>query len=171
MNELWQIFATFLKINTLSPSGPASLGVLYEETVGHLITEEQFVEAAAFSRFLPGSDALQLAVYVGYSAAGIPGAIVACTAALLPPTVIMLGVAMVLQRLRGESWVSAFVNGITPALAILLVMIAVQLMIEGKSLSWREALIGGLSFVALYFKAPPALVLIGAGILGIIIYR
>ncbi|MEK7323949.1 MAG: chromate transporter [Chloroflexota bacterium] len=54
-----------LKINLLSPSGPASLGILYEEAVGKFITEEHFVEAAAFSRFLPGSDALQLTVFVG----------------------------------------------------------------------------------------------------------
>ena len=54
MGQLWQLFFIFLKINLLSPSGPASLGVLHEETVPRFITDAQFVEAASFSRFLPG---------------------------------------------------------------------------------------------------------------------
>ena len=35
----------FLKVNLLSPSGPASVGLLYKEAVGTVMTEEQFVEA------------------------------------------------------------------------------------------------------------------------------
>jgi len=41
----------FLKVNMLSPSGPASVGLLYDEAVGKLMTEEQFVEAVGFSIF------------------------------------------------------------------------------------------------------------------------
>src|SRR3990172_8268548 len=48
----------FLKVNILSPSGPASVGFLYEEAVGKIMTEEQFVEAVGFSNVLPGSEAL-----------------------------------------------------------------------------------------------------------------
>ncbi|MEK7786411.1 MAG: chromate transporter, partial [Chloroflexota bacterium] len=43
----------------------------------------------------------------GYATPGVPGAVVACLAAILPPTAIMLGVAVLLQRLRGETWVIA----------------------------------------------------------------
>lgn len=171
MNTLLDLFLTFLKINLLSPSGPASLGILYKEAVGRFITEEQFVEAAAFSRFLPGSDALQTAVFVGHSAAGVRGAIVASLAAILPPTVVMLAVAAILQRLRGEAWVASFVRGIAPALAVVMVMVAIELLREGRTISWRELLIGGGSALALWFQAPPSLVLIGAGLLGIAIYR
>jgi len=83
--RLWELFLIFLKVNLLSPSGPASLGIVYQQTVPKLITEEQFVEVASFSRILPGSDALQLAVFVGHNAAGWKGAVVATTAAILPP--------------------------------------------------------------------------------------
>lgn len=171
MKILLDLFLTFLKINLLSPSGPASLGILYREAVGRYITEEQFVEAAAFSRFLPGSDALQTAVFVGHSAAGLRGAIVASLAAILPPTVIMLTVAAILQRLRGEAWVAAFVKGIAPALAVVMVMVALELLREGRTISWRELLIGGGSALALWLQAPPALVLVLAGVVGILVYR
>lgn len=38
-----QLFWMFLKVNLLSPSGPASVGLLYKEAVGKLMTEERFV--------------------------------------------------------------------------------------------------------------------------------
>ncbi len=58
MVNLWQLFLLFLKVNLLTTSGPASVGLLYKEAVGTLMDEGQFVEAVGFSSVLPGSDAL-----------------------------------------------------------------------------------------------------------------
>ncbi len=65
----------FLKMNLLSPSGPASIGLLYKEAVGTIMDRGTFVEAVGFSNILPGSEALKLAMFVGYAAGGIPGVI------------------------------------------------------------------------------------------------
>ncbi|HAV77542.1 MAG TPA: hypothetical protein DCX53_09350, partial [Anaerolineae bacterium] len=73
----------FLKVNVLSPSGPASIGLLYKEAVGTIMTEEQFVEAVGFSNVLPGSEALKLAMFVGFSAGGIPGVLTALLGAMI----------------------------------------------------------------------------------------
>ncbi|HEX2997190.1 MAG TPA: chromate transporter, partial [Anaerolineales bacterium] len=76
----------FLKVNLLSPSGPASIGLLYKEAVGNeVMTESQFVEAVGFSNVLPGSEALKLAMFVGFAAGGIPGVLTALLGAILPP--------------------------------------------------------------------------------------
>ncbi|HVN15421.1 MAG TPA: chromate transporter, partial [Anaerolineales bacterium] len=75
MHILLQLFWTFLKVNLLTTSGPASVGLLYHEAVPNLVTDSQFVQAVGLSSVLPGSDALQLAMYVGYAVAGIPGGI------------------------------------------------------------------------------------------------
>jgi len=99
--NLWQLFLLFLKVNLLTTSGPASVGLLYKEAVGTLMDEGQFVEAVGFSSVLPGSDALQLAMFVGYSAAGLPGALVALLGSILPPTVIMLLVVWLLKFISG----------------------------------------------------------------------
>ena len=114
MDTLWLLFWTFLKVNLLSTSGPASVGLLYTEavTTGKLLTEAQYVEAVGFSTLLPGSDALQLAMYVGYSKAGIPGGLISILGAVLPPTVIMFLVVSVLHRIRRESWMQAFIEEI-----------------------------------------------------------
>jgi len=77
----------FLKVNLLTTSGPSSVGLLYKESVGTIMTEAQFIEAVGLSNVLPGSEALKLAMFVGYAAAGFPGVIISLIGAILPPTV------------------------------------------------------------------------------------
>lgn len=166
------LFWLFIKVNLLSVSGPASVGLLYKEAVGTLMTEAQFVQAVGFSQFLPGSDALQLAMFIGYNVAGVVGALAALLGSILPPTLIMLGVVIILQRLRNEAWIGSFVRGLTPAVAVLMALVAWKLFNNGSNtLTWYTVLIAGLSFLALRLKVPSPLVLLGAGIIGILIIR
>lgn len=171
MDKWWALFITFLKINLLTSSGPASAGFLYSEIVGKLITREEFIEAVGYSSVLPGSDALQLALFVGYRVGGVPGALIACLGAILPPTVLMLLVAIVLNRLRGEAWIEGFVKGLAPALAALLLMTAYRLLGEGGWQDWLPLALGAVSLVALIFRAPPTVVLLVSGIIGIFLFR
>jgi len=169
LNLLWM----FLKVNLLSPSGPASVGLLYKEAVGNIMSEERFVEAVGFSNVLPGSEALKLAMFVGYAAGGVPGVFTALLGAMLPPTVMMLIVASVLQRFQEEAWLEGFVKGMSPAVAALIVIVAWDLFQVGrkKKIDKRAILIGALSAAALWFEIPSPLVLLGAGILGVLLFR
>lgn len=168
-----QLFWMFLKVNLLSPSGPASVGLLYKEAVGKIMSEERFVEAVGFSNFLPGSEALKLAMFVGYAAGGIPGVFTALLGAVLPPTVMMFVVASILQQFQQEEWLDGFVKGMSPAVAALIIMVAWELFRVGqtKSIGKRTLIIAALSAVALWFEVPSPLVLLGAGILGVILFR
>jgi chromate transporter len=166
------LFWIFVKINLLTTSGPASVGLLYEEAVGKLMTESEFIESVGFSSALPGSDALQLAMFVGYSAGGLPGALAALLGSILPPTILMFSIVSVLQRLRGEAWVSNFVRGLTPAVAILMALVAWQIFRgESNGTNWATLVIAGASLVALLLKVPPPLVLLAAGLSGVIFFR
>ncbi len=168
LNLLWM----FLKVNILSPSGPASIGLLYKEAVGKIMTEAQFVEAVGFSNVLPGSEALKLAMFVGFAAGGIPGVFTALLGAILPPTVMMLAVAAVLQQFQQEQWLTGFVAGLSPAVAALIIIVAWELFRAStrKKIDRRAVLIAVLSAVAFWFEVPSPLVLLGAGILGVFIY-
>lgn len=172
LDSLLQLFWTFIKINLLSTSGPASVGLLYKEAVGKFMTEGQFIQAVGISSLLPGSDALQLAMFVGYSAEGVSGALVALLGSILPPTVLMFGVVAVLHRLRREAWVSRFVEGLTPAVAVLMLFVAWKVLAGGSDaqVHWQTAAIAVASFVALILDAPAPLVLLAAGLLGIFIF-
>ena len=172
--SLWMnLFWMFLKINVLSTSGPASVGLLYKESVDKkMMTEAQFVEAVGFSNVLPGSEALKLAMFVGFAAGGFPGTVAALLGSVLPPTVIMLAVAATLQRFQGEAWMQGFMGGLGPAVAMLIVVVAWQIFrAEGKSsFQWRTLFIGALSAVGFWLDIPSPFVLLGAGILGIILF-
>lgn len=176
-NEKFQVWLKllwmFLKVNLLSPSGPASIGLLYDEAVGKIMTEEQFVEAVGFSNVLPGSEALKLAMFVGFAAGGIPGVLTALLGSILPPTVMMLVVAAVLQYFQEESWLKGFVTGMSPAVAALIVVVAWELFraSSAKKIDRRTIVIGVLAAVALWFDVPSPYVLLGAGIMGVVLYR
>jgi chromate transporter len=169
----WKLLWMFLKVNLLSPSGPASIGLLYKEAVGAIMDEERFVEAVGFSNILPGSEALKLAMFVGYAAGGITGVLTALLGAILPPTVMMLVVAFVLERFQRENWLDGFVAGMSPAVAALMVTVAWELSraTRSKKITRRFLVIAALSAVALYLEVPSPLVLVGAGILGVFLYR
>lgn len=171
MNILPTLFWIFLKINLLSTSGAASTGLLYNEAVGTLLTEEQFVQAVGLSTLLPGSDALQLAMFVGYTVAGVPGSLVSILAAILPPTVLMLGVVLTLHRFQREAWVSRFVEGLTPAVAVLILVVAWKISVGSGEISWQALLLAGVSLVALVRDLPAPLILLACGIAGIFLFR
>ena len=168
MNILSQLFWTFIKVNLLSTSGPASVGLLYHEAIGRFVTEDQFIQAVGLSSVLPGSDALQLAMYIGYAAGGISGGLIALLASILPPTLIILGVTMILHRLRRESWVGNFVEGLAPAISILMVFTAWKIFEKGGETSWMGWVIGITSLTAMWLKAPERIVVVIAGIIGVI---
>lgn len=170
MNIYLELFWTFLKVNLLSTSGPASVGLLYNEAVGKFVTEGQFVQAVGFSSVLPGSDALQMAMYVGYAAAGIYGGLVALLASILPPTVLILGVVMLLHRIRREAWMASFVEGLTPAISVVILFSAWKIFQKGGETGWQGWLIGAVSLVAFLLNAPARIVVVVAAILGIFIF-
>jgi chromate transporter len=140
---------------------------------GKIMTESQFIEAVGFSNVLPGSEALKLALFVGYAAGGVPGVLAALVGAILPPTVMMLVVAAILQQYQQEAWLQSFVAGMSPAVAALMVIVAWELFRTGgnKKINRRTLFIAGLSALALLLNVPSPLVLIGAGLLGILLFR
>ena len=169
MDSLFDLFWIFLKVNLLSTSGPASVGLLYHEMVGSYISEAQFVQAVGLSSVLPGSDALQLAMYIGYAVGGIPGGFVALIASILPPTIIILGVTMILHRLRRQAWIGNFVEGLTPAISVLMLFTAWKIFEKGGSTGWEGWAIAIVSLAAMFSqKVPERIVIILAGIIGVV---
>jgi chromate transporter len=169
---LISLFWLFLKVNLLSTSGISSVGLLHQEVVGKMLTEDQFVQAVSISSVLPGSEAEKFAMFIGLRVAGLPGALVSLLSASLPPTILMLMAFMVLKRLRRETWLTRFVKGLIPAVAVLMVFVAYGLLRSGnKTFNWQMLTVVVASLVAFIFDAPPPLVLLAAGIFGIYFFK
>ena len=163
----------FLKVNILSPSGPASLGLLYDEAVGKIMSEEQFVEAVGFSNVLPGSEALKLAMFVGYAAGGLAGVFTALLGAILPPTILMFTVAALLRDFQDAAWLKGFVGGMSPAVAALILLVAWQISLTSRTrrTGARALLIAAVSALGFLAGMPIPIVLLGAGLLGVVLFR
>jgi len=77
-------------------------------------------------------------------------------------------------RFQGQDWMKHFIKGMSPAVGVLLALVSWQLFRAGSqnSFKWRTILLALLSFTALVIlKIPPQYVLIGAGIVGLFLFR
>ena len=173
MEQLLTLFWVFLKINLLSTSGAASTGLLYNEAVGRFLTEDQFVQAVGLATLLPGSDALQLAMFVGYTVAGVAGGLVSLFAAILPPTILMFALVSLLHRIQREAWVSRFVEGLTPAVAVLILTVSWKVLKNGTGgeFDWIILGLGGASLLAYLLEIPAPIVILAAGLIGAFIFK
>lgn len=86
-----QLFVSFFKTGLFAIGGGlATLPFLYEMAVTYpWMTPEMIPDMIAISESTPGALGVNMATYAGYNAAGIPGAITA-TAALVLPSVIVI---------------------------------------------------------------------------------
>jgi chromate transport protein ChrA len=84
----------------------------------------------------------------------------------------MFGVVSILHRLRREAWVGRFVEGLTPAVAVLMLFVAWKVLTGSSdgTFNWQMVVLSGASLAALIFDAPAPLVLLVAGVLGIFIF-
>ncbi len=170
--RVWlDLFWIFLRTNLLTSSGPASVGLLYKDVVGNFMNEAEFVEAVGFSNFLPGSEALKLAMFIGFAVGGYPGILTALLGTVLPPTLSMFGVMAIMQNFQNEPWMEGFLHGMVPAVAMLIIAAAWKLFKGSNSIEKRPLMIAAVSLAAFILGAPTPLVLLGAGIVGIFLFR
>lgn len=91
---LWrEVFLYFLLLGFINVGGPvAQITMMYNHMVEkrHWLSKERFVQIMAFCHMLPGPEALQLAIYVGYLKRKIRGGILAGLTFILPGAVIMV---------------------------------------------------------------------------------
>ena len=116
MNEpLINVFIVFAKFGLLSfGGGTAILAEMQREAIGRgWMTHAQFLEAYAIGQMTPGPGAL-FVVPIGYSAAGVAGAIAAAVGFFLPTGAIALAVICAWGRLRQSAWPAAIRDGLVP---------------------------------------------------------
>lgn len=116
MKELL-LFWEFLKIGLFSVGGGmATLPFLYDlsDSTGWF-THAQLADMLAVSESTPGPVGINMATYVGYTVGGFGGALLATLGVILPGTVIVLIIAGMLDKFRGNKYVDAAFYGLRPA--------------------------------------------------------
>ena len=108
----WEFFKTGL---FAVGGGIATLPFLYSmsDATGWF-SHAQFADMIAVSESTPGPIGVNMATYVGFSTAGVPGAVVATLGLITPSVIIILIIARVLAAFRQNKVVDAAFYGLRP---------------------------------------------------------
>jgi len=88
-----EVFLYFLLLGFINIGGPvAQITMMYNKMVerSHWLSKDRFVKIMGFAHMLPGPEALQLAIYVGYLKKGILGGILAGLTFIIPGAFVMI---------------------------------------------------------------------------------
>ncbi len=116
LTTLIELAGVFAMISLISVGGGnATLPEIKRLTIGHYhwVTSQQFVSVYALGQLAPGPSSLYVAA-IGYGAAGVPGALVAEAAILLPSSILMFVMAKLWRRFVGSPWQAAVKKGLAP---------------------------------------------------------
>lgn len=115
--KLLLLFWEFFKIGLFSVGGGmATVPFLYDlaEKTGWY-TQAQILDMLAVSESTPGPIGINMATYVGYVVGGIPGGVLATLGVILPGLILVLVIAMFLEKFRGNCIVEGAFYGLRPA--------------------------------------------------------
>ena len=112
LSLFWEFFKTGL---FATGGGMATLPFLYRmsETKGWF-TAAQLADMVAVSESTPGPIGVNMATYVGFTTAGIPGSLIATVGLITPSIVVILIIARILQKFRSNKTVDAAFYGLRP---------------------------------------------------------
>ena len=111
-----RLFYEFFKTGLFAVGGGmATLPFLYDmaDSIGWF-TYGQLADMVAVSESTPGPIGVNMATYVGFTAGGIPGAVIATLGLVTPSVIIILLIARVLKSFRQNQYVDAAFYGLRP---------------------------------------------------------
>lgn len=165
---------TWLRIGCLSFGGPAGqISLMHRVLIDEKkwIDEPRFLHALNYCMLLPGPEAQQLAIYVGWLLHGAKGAVTAGVLFVLPGALVMLVLSALYAGYADLALVEGLFYGVKAA--VIAVVIEALLRISKRALKtpahWTLA---GAAFVAIYaFAAPFPLIVLAAAFIGVCVAR
>ncbi|MDX8523192.1 chromate efflux transporter [Mesorhizobium sp. MSK_1335] len=157
------------KIGLLSFGGPAGqIALMHKELVEERrwIGEERFLHALNYCMLLPGPEAQQLAIYVGWLLHRTAGGLVAGILFVLPGALVMLGLSSFYMLYNDAPVVEALFFGVKAA--VLAVVVEAVIRIGRRALKNRAMVaIAVAAFLAIYVaRLPFPLIVLAAGLIG-----
>lgn len=161
----------WIKLGFISFGGPAGqIAIMHQELVERRrwLSERRFLHALNYCMLLPGPEAQQLAIYLGWLLHRTWGGIVAGVAFVLPSLVILIALGWLYLAYGDLPLVSGVFYGIKPAVTAIVFHAAWR--IGGKVLRNRYLYaIAIAAFVGIFvFQLPFPLIILTAGVLGLL---
>ncbi|MBQ1460235.1 MAG: chromate transporter [Oscillospiraceae bacterium] len=147
-----QLFWEFFKTGLFAVGGGlATLPFLYDMAARTgWFSAGQLADMLAVSESTPGPIGVNMATYVGFTSAGVGGALVATVGLVTPSVIVILIVAAFLKAFRDNRWVNAAFYGLRPASTAMVAAAGVSVVLltfwnsaaEGLAkLNWKAAVL------------------------------
>lgn len=166
-----EAFRFWLKLGFISFGGPAGqIAIMHRELVERQrwLSEERFLHALNYCMLLPGPEAQQLAIYIGWLMHRTWGGIVAGAFFVIPSIFILLALSYIYAAYGNVPIVLGVLSGFKPV--VVAIVVEAVLKIGGKALKRRaHFFIAVASFIAIYFlHIPFPLIVLAAGLTGLL---
>lgn len=162
---------TWFDISLRTFGGPAGqIAVMHRELVDERrwIGERRFLHALSYCTVLPGPEAQQLAIYLGWLLNGTAGGLIAGTLFVFPGYVVLMVLSAIYAAWGTTTAVTAVFAGLAPAVLAIVSHSMVQ--ISKRALrNWLHISVAISAFVALFvFAVPFPLAIAAAALSGVI---
>lgn len=167
------IFWKFLKIGSFSFGGVYSMLAFFERELvdkGKWLTHEEFVESVAIGQMTPGPPIVNTGICIGYKLKRIRGAIATTAGQSFTGTVLATLLAIFYIKSKGNVLLTSVMKGVGAAVVGLLLSIIFK-MAKTTIKDYKSGIFALAAFFALaLFKLNPIGLILGAGILGLLVY-
>jgi chromate transporter len=166
-----EAFRFWVKLGFISFGGPAGqIAIMQTELVDQKrwISQSRFLHALNYCMLLPGPEAQQLAVYIGWLLHKTWGGIVAGAFFVIPSMFVLWGLSYIYMAFGNIPWIAAVFYGLKPAVTAIVVAAVIRI---GQKALRNEVMwsIAAIAFIAIYFfKVPFPLIVLTAGVIGAI---
>ncbi len=177
---LWELFKTFFLMGFVSFGGGYAMLPIIEAAVTEYgwMSAERLTNMIAIAGMSPGPVAANSAILIGYSAAGINGAIVSALAILLPSLILVITVSAFFIKLHHNPVVERMFYGLKPIVTSLIIYAAIKFALANNLItldisfsSISLVIIFGLSLFALFkLRWNPVYVIVLSGLVGVALY-
>ena len=166
-----EAFRFWLKLGFISFGGPAGqIAIMHKELVDkrRWLSDARFLHALNYCMLLPGPEAHQLAIYIGWLMHRTIGGIVAGAFFVIPSIFILLILSYIYAAYGNVPFVAGVLMGFKPIVVAIVVEAVIK--IGGKALKrWVHFVIAGLAFVSIYFlHIPFPLIVLAAAVIGLL---
>ncbi len=166
-----EAFRFWLKLGFISFGGPTGqIAIMQTELVEKKkwISQSRFLHALNYCMLLPGPEAQQLAIYVGWLLHKTWGGVVAGAFFVIPSIFVLWTLSYVYAAFGNVPLVAAIFYGLKPAV---MAIVAVAVIRIGRKALRNEIMwaLAGLAFVAIFFfQVPFPVIILSAGVIGLI---
>jgi chromate transporter len=166
-----EAFRVWLRVAALSFGGPAGqIAVMHRIIVDEKkwVGEARFLHALSYCMLLPGPEAHQLAIYIGWLMHRWPGAILAGGLFVLPGIISIMALSYIYAAFGGVPVVAAFFFGLKAA--VLAIVLQAVHRVGSRALKTRAMqVLAGFAFIGIFFLAVPfPVIVLAAGAIGFI---